>query len=154
MPRKRGPADSGESLFASTAREAQPLAARMRPRILDEFAGQEHLLAPGKPLRYLGHCANLVRPGGLVFVSTISRTLKSLAYAIVMAEYVLRLLPRGTHHWRRFLKPDEVSQTLERDGFATIDVSGVGLDLRSRDLKIVPSPQVNYLLTAARLGPG
>jgi 2-polyprenyl-6-hydroxyphenyl methylase/3-demethylubiquinone-9 3-methyltransferase len=103
---------------------------------------------------FLGHCAGLVRPGGLVFVSTISRTLKSLAYAIVMAEYVLRLLPRGTHHWRRFLTPDEVSCTLERDGFATIDVSGVGLDLKSRDLKIVPSPQVNYLLTAARLGPG
>jgi 2-polyprenyl-6-hydroxyphenyl methylase/3-demethylubiquinone-9 3-methyltransferase len=101
---------------------------------------------------FLSHCADLVRPGGLMFVSTISRTVKSLAYAIVMAEYVLGLLPRGTHQWRRFVRPEEMSGALERDGFKTIDVSGVGLDLRSGELKIVPNLAVNYLLTAVRTG--
>jgi 2-polyprenyl-6-hydroxyphenyl methylase/3-demethylubiquinone-9 3-methyltransferase len=101
---------------------------------------------------FLSHCADLVRPGGLMFVSTISRSVKSLAYAIVMAEHVLRLLPRGTHQWRRFVRPEEMSGMLEQDGFKTVDVSGVGLDLRSGELKFVPSLSVNYLLTAVRTG--
>ena len=63
-PRKRGPADAGETLFASTAREAQPLAARMRPSVLDQFAGQEHLLGPGKPLR---EAIERGVPGSMIF---------------------------------------------------------------------------------------
>ena len=97
---------------------------------------------------FLQACARLARPGGLVILSTLNRTVKSFAFAIVMAEYVLRLLPRGAHQWSRFLTPDEVSLTLGRNGFRVFDVSGVTLNLRSRALQLSAKTDVNYILAA------
>src|SRR5262245_1965532 len=107
----------------------------------------EHVADTGAFLR---HCAGLVRPGGLIFVSTLNRTIKSHVYAIMIAEYVLHLLPQGTHQWRRFVTPEEMSHALEQEGLKTIDVRGVGFGLLSGDLKFVHSAAVNYLLAAER----
>jgi len=99
---------------------------------------------------FLRRCAELVAPGGLMILSTINRTAKSFAFAIVMAEYVLRLLPRGAHQWRRFLRPDEVAAMMGRDGLALVDLSGVTLNLLTRALQLSPDTSVNFILTAAK----
>ena len=90
----------------------------------------EHVAHPGA---FLDGCAALVRPGGLVILSTINRTIKSFVQAIVIGEYVLRLLPVGAHRWRRFVKPEEVSLELGRSGLAVVGVSGVTINLPARE---------------------
>jgi 2-polyprenyl-6-hydroxyphenyl methylase / 3-demethylubiquinone-9 3-methyltransferase len=101
---------------------------------------------------FLARCAELVKPGGLMIMTTINRTLKSYFYAIVAAEYIFRLLPRGAHQWRRFVTPAEASAALAAGGLALLDVSGVTLNLRTRDLQLSRDTAVNYMLTAARGG--
>ncbi len=75
---------------------------------------------------FLAALARTVKPGGLVFVSSIARTAESLALAKIAAEYVLGILPRGTHRWSDFRNPDEVGAALTRDGFAPVDLTGMG----------------------------
>jgi len=102
---------------------------------------------------FLSRCSELVRTGGLMILSTINRTPKSFAYAIVAAEYVLRLLPRGAHHWRRFVTPPEAETALAAGGLTLMDVTGVTLNLITRDLQLSRDTKVNYMLTAERQGP-
>ena len=78
----------------------------------------EHVADVG-PVRR--RCAEMVKPGGLMIAATLNRTLKSFALAIVGAEYVLRWLPRGTHHWDKFVTPNELEAALERDGLRVIE---------------------------------
>ena len=99
---------------------------------------------------FLHDCAARVRPGGLLVVSTINRTWSSYAFAIVMAEYVLRLLPRGAHAWRRFVQPREVEGVLNGLGFQPLACWGATMDLRTRLMKRSSSPAVNYLMAARR----
>jgi 2-polyprenyl-6-hydroxyphenyl methylase / 3-demethylubiquinone-9 3-methyltransferase len=99
---------------------------------------------------FLSRCAELAKPEGLVILSTINRTWKSFAYAIVMGEYVLRLLPRGAHQWRRFVTPREAEAALAASGLELMDVTGVTLNLASRDLQLSKDTKVNYMLTAGR----
>jgi 2-polyprenyl-6-hydroxyphenyl methylase/3-demethylubiquinone-9 3-methyltransferase len=102
---------------------------------------------------FLQLCAELVKPGGLMVLSTINRTWKSLAYAIVMAEYVLGLLPRGTHQWRRFVTPEEIRAAVEGNGLTVSKVSGVTMNILSRTLQLSADTGVNYMLAAERPGP-
>ena len=103
---------------------------------------------------FLARCAELVTAGGLMILSTINRTIKSFAYAIVAAEYVLRLLPRGAHQGRRFVTPPEAGAALAAGGLTLMDVSGVTLNLRTRDLQLSRDTAVNYMLTEARPSQG
>lgn len=107
----------------------------------------EHVTDPDLFLR---RCAELVASGGIMILSTLNRTVKSFAFAIVMAEYVLRLLPRGAHQWGRFLSPDEIGALMGRYGLAVSHVSGVTLNLRSRALQLAGNTDVNFILTAER----
>jgi len=99
---------------------------------------------------FLENCAALVRPGGLFVLSTINRTIKSYVYAIVAAEHVLRLLPRGTHQWDRFVTPDEVGHGIAPSGLRVTDVRGVTMKLRDRSLRLSPDAQVNFIMAAER----
>jgi 2-polyprenyl-6-hydroxyphenyl methylase / 3-demethylubiquinone-9 3-methyltransferase len=99
---------------------------------------------------FLARCAELVKPGGLMILSTINRTVKSFLYAIVAAEYVLRLLPRGAHQWNRFVTPSEAGAALAANRMKLMDVSGVTLNLRTRNLQLSRDTAVNYMLTAQR----
>ena len=99
---------------------------------------------------FIQRCAELVKPGGLAILSTINRTFMSFLFAIVMGEYVLRLLPLGTHQWKRFVRPGEIESTLARNGFRTVDLSGVTLNLHTAALQLSRNFQVNYLLTFER----
>lgn len=100
---------------------------------------------------FLEACCSLVRPGGALALSTINRTPQAFAFAILGAEYLLRRLPRGTHDWRKFLKPSELARLLRRNGFQVGSLAGMLYNplsgewsLSERDLSI------NYLLWAIR----
>jgi 2-polyprenyl-6-hydroxyphenyl methylase/3-demethylubiquinone-9 3-methyltransferase len=95
--------------------------------------------------------AQLVRPGGLLFLSTLNRTPKSYLMAIVGAEYVLRLLPRGTHEWKKFLRPSELQAHLRDAELELIDQRGLVLDPFSRTWKLhTHDLDVNYLQVAKK----
>lgn len=97
---------------------------------------------------FLRTCADLAGTNGLLVLSTINRTLKSWVQAIAFGEYILRLLPRGAHQWGRFVRPDEIREELTRRGMQVTNVSGVTMNLRTRDLELSTKTGVNYLLTA------
>jgi 2-polyprenyl-6-hydroxyphenyl methylase / 3-demethylubiquinone-9 3-methyltransferase len=101
---------------------------------------------------FLGLCAELLRPGGTAVLSTINRTRKSYAYAIVAAEYVLRLLPRGTHDWHRFVTPQEVGTAFAPHGVDVTCVTGVTMNLFQRSMQRSSDVSVNYMLAARKGG--
>jgi 2-polyprenyl-6-hydroxyphenyl methylase/3-demethylubiquinone-9 3-methyltransferase len=89
-------------------------------------------------------CCQLVRPGGLIFVATINRSLPALIFAIFGAEYLLRWLPRGTHHYAMLRKPREITAALQRNGFEVGARTGVGVNPLSRTLYLRRSESINY----------
>jgi 2-polyprenyl-6-hydroxyphenyl methylase / 3-demethylubiquinone-9 3-methyltransferase len=97
---------------------------------------------------FIQHCARLVKPGGLAILSTLNRTFKSYAFAIAIGEYILRLLPRGTHQWHKFRTPDEIRLAMERSGLRVSNVTGVNMNLMTGTLQLSTDTSVNYLLTA------
>lgn len=97
---------------------------------------------------FLSGCVDLVQTGGVLILSTINRTIKSYAFAIAIGEYILRLLPRGAHQWRRFVRPHEIDISLDKRHFRVVDISGVNMNLRSRRLQLSKDLSVNYILTA------
>jgi 2-polyprenyl-6-hydroxyphenyl methylase/3-demethylubiquinone-9 3-methyltransferase len=94
-------------------------------------------------------CARLVRPGGLMVLSTINRTIKAYALAIVGAEYVLRWLPVGTHQWERFVTPDELRRFVENAGLKVGDTRGLVYNPLADRWSLGRDTDVNYM-TAAR----
>lgn len=94
--------------------------------------------------------SQLVRPGGIMLLSTINRTLKSWALAIVGAEYVLRWLPVGTHQWDRFVTPVEMSKALATAGLSEIDRRGMVFNPLTGNWTLSDDTDVNYLMAAAR----
>ena len=97
---------------------------------------------------FLDACARLVRPGGLCIVATINRTPKSFLLAKVGAEYVLGWLPRGTHDWRRFVRPSAVANALRPGGLQVREVVGVAYDPRAGGWRLSRDTDVNYMLRA------
>ena len=95
-------------------------------------------------------CADMVKPGGLIFAATINRTLKSFALAIVGAEYVLRWVPRGTHQWDKFVKPEELELALEDSGLDVIGERGVIYNLIADRWQLSSDMDVNYMVVASR----
>lgn len=99
---------------------------------------------------FVASLGRLVRPGGAIVMSTLNRTLKSYALAIVAAEYVLGWLPRGTHDWNRFVTPGELGRYLEEAGFGTPELSGIVYDVLSDTWRLAPDTGINYIAAAAR----
>jgi 2-polyprenyl-6-hydroxyphenyl methylase/3-demethylubiquinone-9 3-methyltransferase len=99
---------------------------------------------------FIGTLHALVRPGGIVVLSTINRTLRSFALAIVGAEYVLRWLPVGTHDWHRFVTPEELLSHVLRAGFVRKDVRGVVYDPLRDTWFLSSDTGVNYMAAAVR----
>jgi 2-polyprenyl-6-hydroxyphenyl methylase / 3-demethylubiquinone-9 3-methyltransferase len=99
---------------------------------------------------YMKSCAQLVKPGGLMFVATINRTPRAWALAIVGAEYVLGWLPRGTHDYRKFLTPDEVRVLIERNGMRVTDRTGVVYNPLADEWRQGRDMGVNYMLLAEK----
>ncbi len=99
--------------------------------------------------RFMADLAGLLKPGGVLVLSTLNRTAKSYAMAIIGAEYVLRWLPRGTHDWKKFLKPSELAGLVRGAGLDVVGVAGLVPDQSFRTFSLHPRDLgVNYLLTA------
>ena len=99
---------------------------------------------------YLAACSRLVKPGGLTFVATLNKTLKSLALAKIGAEYLLGWLPRGTHDWNRFISPDQLKSSLEESGLTVLKTQGVSFDPLAWDWRLSSDLDVNYMIVAGR----
>ncbi|MDG5497696.1 bifunctional 2-polyprenyl-6-hydroxyphenol methylase/3-demethylubiquinol 3-O-methyltransferase UbiG [Niveispirillum sp. BGYR6] len=100
---------------------------------------------------FLEAVGKLVKPGGLVFMATLNRTAKGWLLGVVAAEYVLGWLPRGTHDWKKFLRPSELVGGLRRAGVAVRDISGVAYNPISDKFSLSPKDlEVNYLLWGVR----
>jgi 2-polyprenyl-6-hydroxyphenyl methylase/3-demethylubiquinone-9 3-methyltransferase len=99
---------------------------------------------------FVATAAALVRPGGLLIMSTLNRTLKSFALAIVGAEYVLRWLPKGTHKWERFLTPDELARMVRRNGMRVIDRAGIVYNPLAGKWRLSSETDVNYMMVAEK----
>ena len=99
---------------------------------------------------FLKHCAALLKPGGLLFIATIARTLKSLALAKFGAEYLLRWIPPGTHDWNKFVSPRELSAETQSAGLSVLEVQGVRFDPLVWRWHLSSDTDVNYMLAAAK----
>ena len=109
----------------------------------------EHVPDPGSVIAAL---ARLVRPGGHVFVSTINRNPRAWLQAVVAAEYVLRLLPRGTHAYDKFIRPSELAAWAREGGLELVDVAGLEYDPFARSARLSSDARVNYLAHLHRPG--
>lgn len=104
-----------------------------------------------RPELFLECCADLVKPDGVLILSTLNRTAKAFALGIVAAEYVLGWLPRGTHDWRRFLKPSELARPLRAAGLSVEALAGLVYSPVTGRWRTDPDDlDVNYLLVAAK----
>ncbi len=107
----------------------------------------EHVPDPASVVRA---CATLVKPGGQVFLSTLNRNPKSYLLAILGAEYILNLLPRGTHEYARFLKPSELSRFVREAGLDVSELIGLSYNPLTRVYKLGSNTDVNYLMRTQR----
>jgi 2-polyprenyl-6-hydroxyphenyl methylase/3-demethylubiquinone-9 3-methyltransferase len=107
----------------------------------------EHVPDPEQVIR---SCTELVKPGGDVFFSTINRNPKSFLFAIVGAEYVLRLLPKGTHEYENFIRPSELESWARAAGLDHLDSIGLHYNPFTRDYSLGPGVDVNYLMVFRR----
>ncbi|MGB7102293.1 MAG: bifunctional 2-polyprenyl-6-hydroxyphenol methylase/3-demethylubiquinol 3-O-methyltransferase UbiG, partial [Xanthobacteraceae bacterium] len=99
---------------------------------------------------FIEHAAEMVKPGGLMFVATLNRTAKSYALAIVGAEYILRWLPRGTHQWDKFVLPDELEIAIEQAGLRITGETGVIYNLFADRWQLSTDMDVNYMIVAEK----
>lgn len=123
---------------------AEDLAAE-QPGAFDVVTCLEMLEHVPDPSLVVEACKTLVKPGGHVFFSTINRNPKSFLFAIVGAEYVLRLLPRGTHEYEKFIRPSELEEWARRAGLTLADTVGLHYNPLTRVYSLGPGVDVNYI---------
>lgn len=128
---------------------AADLAARA-PASFDALTCMELIEHVPDPAALVRACADLLRPGGLAFFSTLSRTPKAYAQAVLAAEYALRLLPRGTHDYARFLQPAELAGLCRAAGLDVVDLSGLAYNPLTHRARLRRQVDVNYLLAARK----
>ena len=107
----------------------------------------EHVPDPASTVRA---CATLVKPGGHVFFSTLNRNPKSYVFAVIGAEYILRLLPRGTHDYAKFLKPSELAQYCRTAGLTLTSIIGMSYNPLTKVYSLNDDTSVNYLMHCVR----
>ncbi|TCW34100.1 3-demethylubiquinone-9 3-methyltransferase [Marichromatium gracile] len=122
-----------------------------RPASFDVVTCMEMLEHVPEPASVIDACARLVRPGGKVFFSTLNRTPKAYLLAIVGAEYVMGMLPRGTHDYSRFIRPSELDAWVRRTALRTTDLSGMTYNPLTKTYQLDASDlSVNYLVSCVR----
>lgn len=128
---------------------AEAMAAE-QPGTFDVVTCMEMLEHVPDPQAIVQACFDALKPGGMLFLSTINRTPAAFALAVVGAEYVARLLPKGTHDYRSFIKPSELASALRQAGFVLEDVSGLHYNPLTRTARVGSNTSVNYLMTARK----
>ena len=122
--------------------------AAQSPATFDAITCMEMLEHVPDPASVLSACATLLKPGGRLFVSTLNRTPAAFVLAIVGAEYIARLLPKGTHQYRDFIKPSELATWLRAAGMQLEDVSGLMYEPWRNAARITRRTDINYLVCA------
>jgi 2-polyprenyl-6-hydroxyphenyl methylase / 3-demethylubiquinone-9 3-methyltransferase len=128
--------------------------AQQSPNGYDVVCCMEMLEHVADPAAFLGTLARLVKPGGAVFVSTLNRNVKAFLLAIVGAEYVMRLLPRGTHEYERFIRPAELASWARATGLALRHTAGLHYDPFRDRCELNADVSVNYIAHLAPSGNG
>jgi len=121
-----------------------------QPGSFDAITCMEMLEHVPEPASVLAACATLLKPGGRLFVSTLNRTPAAFALAIVGAEYVAGVLPKGTHQYRDFIKPSELAAWLRASGLELEDVSGLMYEPWRNAARVIRRTDVNYLVCALK----
>jgi 2-polyprenyl-6-hydroxyphenyl methylase/3-demethylubiquinone-9 3-methyltransferase len=124
--------------------------AREKPAAFDVVTCMELLEHVPDPASTVAACAQMAVPGGHVVFSTLNRNPKSYLFAIIGAEYMLRLLPRGTHDWSRFLRPSELAAHARRTGLAVGELTGMTYNPLARTYRLEDDTSVNYLMACVR----
>ena len=128
---------------------AETLAASA-PSSFDVVTCMEMIEHVPEPAGIIAAIATLVRPGGAVFISTLNRTPKAFVQAIVAAEHLFRLVPRGTHEYERLVRPSELAQWARTSGLTLNDISGLDFDPFTLRASLGRDPSVNYLAHLTR----
>ena len=102
------------------------------------------------PNSVIAACAKLVKPGGWVFFSTINRNPKAYLFAVIGAEYILKLLPRGTHDYAKFIKPSELAQSCRNASLNMVDLTGMSYNPITKMYSLGSNTDVNYMLACRR----
>ncbi|MGB8546322.1 MAG: bifunctional 2-polyprenyl-6-hydroxyphenol methylase/3-demethylubiquinol 3-O-methyltransferase UbiG [Azonexus sp.] len=128
---------------------AEQMAAEM-PGAFDAVTCLEMLEHVPDPASIVASCARLVKPGGQVFFSTINRNPKAYLFAVIGAEYLLQMLPRGTHDFARFIKPSELTRWCKQSGLEPDELTGMTYNPLTRHYALGRDTDVNYLIRAIR----
>lgn len=128
---------------------AEQLAEQM-PGQFDVVTCLEMLEHVPDPASIIAACAKLVKPGGEVFFSTINRNPKAFMLAVVGAEYIMRMLPRGTHDYKKFITPSELGSWSRAAGLLNNDIIGLTYNPLSKTYKLAPDVDVNYMLHCSK----
>lgn len=124
--------------------------AKEQPEHYDVVCCMEMLEHVPDPHSIVRACAQMVKPGGWVFFSTINRNFKSFMQLIVAAEYVLGMIPKGTHHYKQLLKPSELRQTIEQSGLSLRDIKGLQYNIFTQNYSLSQDATVNYFIAAQK----
>jgi len=120
--------------------------AQEAPRSFDVVTCMEMLEHVPDPAATVGACAQLLKPGGVAFFATINRNPKSYLFAVVGAEYILRLLPRGTHDYAKFIKPSELAAMCRQSGLTVAGLIGMTYNPFAKTYALENDTGVNYIL--------
>ncbi len=124
--------------------------AEERPAAFDAVTCMEMLEHVPDPASIVQACHDLVRPGGWVFFSTLNRNPKSYLFAIIGAEYILHLLPKGTHDYGKFIRPSELERWIRRAGLGMRDMTGLVYNPLTRRYRLDHDVSVNYMVACQR----
>ncbi|WP_118179402.1 bifunctional 2-polyprenyl-6-hydroxyphenol methylase/3-demethylubiquinol 3-O-methyltransferase UbiG [Paraburkholderia phosphatilytica] len=128
---------------------AEALAAR-EPETYDVVTCMEMLEHVPEPAAIVAACAKLVKPGGWVFYSTLNRNLKSYLFAVIGAEYIAQMLPKGTHDYERFIKPSELAGFIRTAGLHTAGIKGIVYHPLTKHFALSDDTSVNYMMACRR----
>lgn len=135
----------GVSNIAYRCVSVEDLAAE-QPHSFDVVTCMEMMEHVPDPASVIASCAKLVKPDGVVFFSTINRNPKSYVHAILGAEYILGLVPRGTHDWQKFITPAELARMSRAAGLNIIGTKGLGYNLLTQTYALTDNTDVNYMI--------
>ncbi len=132
------------------AGNVEELAANRNLQLFDIILAMEIIEHVADVPGFVGSCCKLLAPGGVMILSTINHTLKSLALAKIGAEYILRWLPIGTHDWRKFLSPGEIEPLLRVGGLKLVELKGMSYSPLKNSWHLTDDISVNYFMVAIK----
>ncbi len=124
-----------------------------QPASFDVVTCMEMLEHVPDPASVVEACSRLVKPGGHVFFSTINRNPKSYLFAIIGAEYLLKLLPKGTHDFAKFIRPSELSAWIRQTPLQSVDMTGLSYNPLTREYSLTGNVDVNYMIATVKSAP-